>query len=327
MIRKFFEDTVDLVLDGLARLGLLRGGASWWRERMRRRVAGLGGETENLRRAVAARHRMCRECRALVPVGERICSSCGASMVGVPSGGVGRLLSLLAPSTGSAATSLLGAIVVLYAATALAGAGPPSLFSIPGLTLDRFGAMRIDKVLLLGEWWRLVTAVFLHGGLLHLAFNGMALANLGPTIEHAIGGRRLVVLFVVTGVLSFVASGGYNLFLRTLRPSVGASGALFGLIGFGIVFARRHGGMYREWGRQLGSWALMGMLFSLLPGIDGAAHVGGFVAGAGLGLLITGRAPRRAWVDRAWTIAAVACALLPVAGFALALTTAAAAAR
>ncbi len=321
MIRKFLSDTVDLVVDGLARLGLLRGGSTWWRERMRRRVETLGGETENLRRAVAARHRMCRECRSLVPTGERTCPQCGASMSGVPSGGAGRLVALLAPSTGSASSSLLGAIVVLYAAAAFAGAGPPSIFSLPGLTLDRLGAMRVDRVLVLGEWWRLVTAIFLHGGLLHLAFNGMALANLGPTIEHAIGGRRLLVLFVLTGIVSFAASGGYNLFLRSLRPSVGASGALFGLIGYGIVFARRHGGMYREWGRQLGSWALMGMLLSLMPGIDAAAHVGGFAAGALAGLFVTGRAPRSKWTDRAWTVAAVIGALLPVVCFGLALTT------
>nr|MCU0229820.1 hypothetical protein [Acidobacteriota bacterium] len=95
MIRKFLSDTLDLVLDGLAALGLLRGGSAWTRDRMRQRLAAAESDLENRRRAVAATHRMCRECRALVPTAARTCPECGASMSGIPKGGAGRALSML----------------------------------------------------------------------------------------------------------------------------------------------------------------------------------------------------------------------------------------
>ena len=315
MIRKFLADTRDMVLDALARLGLIRGGAAWWRERMRRRIESLEAETETLRRSVKVEHRMCRECRALVPVRERVCPDCGAPMSGVPKGGVSRILSIVAPSFGSVSTSLLGAIVVVYAAIAF-GAPGASLWSLPGQTLGWLGA-KWTPAIAHGEWWRLVNPIYLHGGLLHLFFNGYALANLGPTLEAAIGGRRLLVLFTVTGVLSFVVSA----VVSPYAPSVGASGALFGLIGFGVVHGRRRGGtLFRAFSDDLLRWAVFGLLISIAPGIDMAAHAGGFVAGAAAGLLIGHTAPRHAIVDRLWTLAAIASVLLPVVGFAMALS-------
>lgn len=314
-VQRFLDDTIDLVLDGLARLGLLRGGAAWWRQRLRRRLERFPVETENVRRSVTVRHRMCRECRALVPMGARTCTACGASMRHIPRGGLPRLLGFLAPSFGSVSSTLLGAIIVVYAIAALAGPGGASVWQIPAARLERLGMMRSDAILLGGEWWRLVTAVFLHGGLLHLLFNGMALASLGPTIEAAIGSRRLLVLFVATGALSFVPS----LLIALQRRSVGASGAIFGLIGFGIVHARRRGGMFRRFGEDLTRWAVYGLLLSLMPGVDLAAHAGGFAVGALAALAVSGHAPPGTLRDRAWTLAAILAGALPPLCFGLAL--------
>ncbi len=314
MIRKFLADTRDMVLDGLAKAGLIRGGSIWWRERMRRRLDAAQADAENVRRSVRVQYRMCRDCRTLVPNSERVCPACGASMSGVPSGGASRLLSLVAPSFGSASTSLLAAMVVVYAAIAF-GAPGGNVFNPPGQVLAWLG-MKWAPAVLAGQWWRLVNPIFLHGGLLHLAFNGYALANLGPMLESLIGSRRLLVLFIGTGVLSFVASCA----ISPATPSVGASGALYGLIGFGIVHARLAGGtLARRFSDDLLRWAVFGLLMSLAPGIDMAAHAGGFVAGAVGGLFIGRRPGASPLVERLWTLAAIAAALLPVVGFALAI--------
>lgn len=314
MIRKFFADTRDMILDGLAKVGLLRGGSIWWRERMRRRVEAAQADAENVRRSVRVQYRMCRECRTLVPNSERVCPACGAPMSGIPRGGTSRLLSLIAPSFGSVSTSLLAAMVVVYAAVGL-GARDGSLFNPSGEVLAWLG-MKWAPAVFAGQWWRLVNPIFLHGGLLHLAFNGYALANLGPMLESLIGSRRLLVLFIGTGVLSFAAS----CVVAPLTWSLGASGALYGLIGFGVVHARMVGGtLARRFSDDLMRWAVFGLLMSLAPGIDMAAHAGGLVAGA-LGGLFIGRRPGASpLVERLWTLAAIAAALLPVVGFVMAI--------
>ncbi len=319
-LRRFLEDTRDLVLDGLARVGLLPGGAAWWKARRERRRAQRAAERENLRRAVRARHRMCRQCGTLVPVGLDTCPACGASMRGIPRGGLGRAAGLFLPSFGSASTTLLAAIAVLYLATAI---GPPggSIWKPPPDVLFALG-MKWTPAILAGQWWRLVTAIFLHGSLLHVAFNGYALANLGPAIEGAIGSRRFLVVFVGTGVASFAVSA----LLMPGVPSLGASGALFGLIGFGIGYGWRRGGSLGALKDDLVRWAIFGLVLLLAPGIDHAAHAGGFVAGLVLGTALARERATSPAREHAWTVAATIAALLPVAAFLLAILSMASAA-
>ncbi len=314
MIRKFLADTRDLALAALNWLGLSRGRLAWRRERLRRRLDAVGADAENLRRSVATAHRMCRECRALVPARDSVCPSCGASMSGVPRGGVGRLARLLAPSFGSVSTSLLGAILVVYAAAALTAPGGLS-FGLSNRVLFHLG-MKWTPAVLAGQWWRLVNPIYLHASVLHLFFNAYALANLAPALELAVGGRRLLVIFTLTGVVSFAVSA----LLSPSSAAVGASGALFGLIGFGIVHGRLRGGMFRAFSQDLLRWAIFGLVLSLMPGIDWAAHAGGLAAGALLGLFVARRAPRSPVINHFWGAAAVASVLLPLAGFFLALT-------
>lgn len=314
MIRKFLSDTLDLILDGLAAVGLLRGGSVWTRDRMRRRLAAAGSDLENRRRAVAASHRMCRECRALVATAARTCPECGASMSGIPKGGLGRALSMLLPGFGSAPTAVLGATVVIYLAAALT-LGGGSIWSLPGRdVLYPLGAKWTPAVLA-GEWWRIVNPVFLHGGLLHLGMNMLALASLGPLVEYLVGARRFLVIYLLSGIASFALSTA----LSPRSLSIGASGAIFGLIGFGIGYSLRAGRGMRAVREDLLRWAVWGLVISFLPGVDYAAHAGGFMAGFLLGLVITGRVHRSDWFDRAWTLAALAAVAVPVLGFALAI--------
>jgi len=319
MLKKFLQDTLDLLLDLLAALGLLRGGSAWYKARLARRLENSGRRAENLRRAASTQHRMCPSCRSLVAARESICPTCGASLRSVPRPGVGRVLRSVVPSFGSVSTTLLGLIAAIYLAGALVSPAPDSMLAPSGEILNRLGAMHPYWLIYQGQWWRVVNPIFLHGGLLHVGFNCYVLSAIGPLIEAATGRRRFLVLFVGTGIVSFVFSAAWALVVR--HWSLGASGALFGLIGYGIVAGfRSPGGFLRQVAPRLAMWALINFLLGLGLGfVDNAAHLGGLLAGAASGLVIGGEPSASPGVDRLWTLAAWAAGILPVVGFALAL--------
>ena len=155
--------------------------------------------------------------------------------------------------------------------------------------------------------------MYLHGGIIHLLFNCMALHSLGTLIEDAFGSRKLFAIYTVTGVAGFAAStylGGHPL-------SVGASGAIFGLLGFAFVFGRYRGGSGgRAVADHLKTWIVYGAVMLFIPGIDNWAHAGGFGAGALLGLLVAPGEPRTLWGERALKALNVLFVLLTVASFA-----------
>ena len=131
-----------------------------------------------------------------------------------------------------------------------------------------------------GQLWRLVTAIFLHGGVDHLVSNAIGLFILGMVCEHAWGRGQFFALFMTSGVagslLSMVLEPG---------PSVGASGAIFGLQGAAIVLFRRHRERLLMRDRRVGFVLLIWALYSIATGlasplIDNGAHIGGAIAGA-----------------------------------------------
>ena len=311
-----------MVLDALAALGLLRGGSPWYRARVRRKLERASWRAENFSRAVGARHRMCRNCGALIPAKESACPRCGASMRGVPRGGAGRLLRGILPAFGSVSATLLGVIATVYLASAVASPAPGSLLAPSGEILAKLGAMNLHWLVIGGQWWRVVNPIFLHGGLLHVGFNAYVLSVIGPLIEAEIGRRKFLVLFIGTGIASFLGSALASIFIP--RWSVGASGALFGLIGFGIVAGfRRPRGLLRQAAPQLVMWAAINFIIGFGLGfVDNAAHLGGLAAGALAGLWITGPGVRGVLEDRLWTLAAWVAGFLPVVGLLSALLTA-----
>jgi membrane associated rhomboid family serine protease len=143
-----------------------------------------------------------------------------------------------------------------------------------------------------GELWRLVSSMFLHVGVVHLVVNLMGLWVLGRLIEQMIGPARFLVLYVGAGIAGSVASA----WLGGDAPSVGASGAVFGLLGAGLVELWVYGRAYPEaWRRSLRGTlgfltvANLGMGL-VVPMLDQAAHVGGLLGGAALALVLTRRA-------------------------------------
>ncbi|RMG13458.1 MAG: rhomboid family intramembrane serine protease [Deltaproteobacteria bacterium] len=146
-----------------------------------------------------------------------------------------------------------------------------------------------------GEWWRLVSGAFLHGGWMHIAFNTMALVSLGRNLERILGARRFLVLYglsAIGGALGTVLLSP----LTGAALSVGASGAIVGLFGANAVLAwRPHGilpAVIHKQARQtaMGNLVLLAAI-SFVPRVDWAGHLGGLIVGAALmasGLLTWG---------------------------------------
>jgi rhomboid protease GluP len=168
-----------------------------------------------------------------------------------------------------------------------------------------------------GYWWTIFTAIYLHGGLLHILFNVLWIRQLGPAVEEIYGPARLVIIFTVAGAVGFVASNMFDVWF-----TVGASGSIFGLLGAIIAYARKRGGSFgRLVLQQYGQWALILFISGfLLSGVNNFAHAGGFVGGYAAGLVLS-LAERRAESTLEWLLASVAIVVTAV-GFALALFTA-----
>lgn len=164
----------------------------------------------------------------------------------------------------------------------------------------------------LGWWWTIFTAIYLHGGLLHIIFNILWIRQLGPAVEEIYGSARLVVIFTVAGAVGFIASN-----LLGHPYTIGASGSIFGLLGAIVAFGQKRGGTYGSMIlRQYGQWALILFIFGFfMPGVNNIAHAGGFVGGFGMGfaLALAERRPERG-LDY---VLAAGCIAVTVLGFAL----------
>lgn len=142
-----------------------------------------------------------------------------------------------------------------------------------------------------GEWWRLGTAAFLHGSILHIAFNMYVLYALGPTLERVLGHVRYTVLYLMAALGGAVASYVFSDF-RTV--SVGASGAIFGLMGALVVAGRRLRYDVTQVLVLLGINIVIGFIS---PGTDWRAHLGGLITGAAVAavMVLPGRRNQMRW--------------------------------
>ncbi len=147
-----------------------------------------------------------------------------------------------------------------------------------------YGA-KINEFIVAGEWWRLITPMFLHADFLHIAFNSYALYIFGPQVEALFGYRRFTLIYLLSGVAGTVLS-----FALSPNWSVGASGAIFGLVGALLIYFYRHRKLFGEMGRrrltELAVVAGLNLLIGLRPNIDNWGHVGGLVGGSLLTWLI-----------------------------------------
>jgi rhomboid protease GluP len=144
-----------------------------------------------------------------------------------------------------------------------------------------------------GEWWRMLTATFLHGGIDHLLGNAISLYTLGMACEHAFGTPRYAATYFAAGIGGSVFSA-----LLSPGPSVGASGAIFGLMGALIAYLIKHQDRFHVRDKRVGIvlliWAGYTLALGLTtPFVDNGAHIGGMLTGIVAGLVIEPRLPER----------------------------------
>jgi rhomboid protease GluP len=196
-----------------------------------------------------------------------------------------------------ATTALLIANILIFGVSVVLtlqagqGGGFRILFSLDAEVLYRLGALWAPAIVH-GEYYRLVTAMFLHGGLIHIGFNMMVLMDIGPVVEEVYGSARFLFLYTAAGIAGYVFSA-FTPFRPHPALGVGASGAILGLIGVMIAITTRRGGSAMQALRsRLVSWVVSIFVFGfLMSGIDNWAHFGGLAAGFGLGKVFADREP------------------------------------
>jgi membrane associated rhomboid family serine protease len=229
--------------------------------------------------------------RCTLPLGEP------AEPAGEPAGPhapQARVITVPVPSL-LATKLLLGMTSVVFAGQLLVALGRE--LSLGGLLLGgnpvdavRFGALAPGSAeLLIGEPWRLLSAVFVHFGILHFGLNMLGLWYLGRMAEPAIGPVRFTVVYVATGLLGFATTTVYFLIMGKVALTAGASGALFGVMGLILgVLVRRRDPRWKIWATQA-------VLFSVLFGFairvaNNSAHLGGLAVGVLFGLVMASSA-------------------------------------
>ncbi len=147
--------------------------------------------------------------------------------------------------------------------------------------------MKNNQAIIQGQLWRFLTPLFLHGGLLHLGFNSYFLYIFGRQVERLFGGTRFLIIYLLSGITGTLFS-----FLFSQQNSIGASGALFGLMGAWVALLYQNRKLLADTNRHLRSILMVigiNLLIGLSPGIDNWGHLGGLVGGLILGWLTTPR--------------------------------------
>ncbi len=200
---------------------------------------------------------------------------------------------------------LLYVLTLVYDLSAIRGGGLLGMLS-PGFdSIMRFGASSWVPVIEYGRWWTVLSAGWLHGGLLHIFFNVMWLRQLVPVTAAIYGTGRSLTLLILSSVAGFMTSTGMGFLtyktnsglLASLMGSghvtVGASAAIFGLLG-AVVYAGRRG-IASSLGRTMWQYAIaLFVLSAFIPHVDNWAHLGGFVGGYAIARLMDPYKPERA---------------------------------
>ncbi len=259
---------------------------------------------------------LCPSCRKLISDDEPRCPYCGALRPGL--WGFGSKLQRLFGQQQLLVPIISAACIVLYLASLLIdpravlepSGGLFGILSPSSRALYLLG-MTGGFAAQLGHWWTLLTAIYLHGGILHIFFNVMWIRQLGTFTEEALGPARFFVLFSAAGAGGFLLTN-----VLGDHPSVGASGSIFGLLGAMIAYRRRRGSARDMLTQQFVTWAVA--IFALgfiLPSVDNWAHLGGFATGYVMGMRLRGSGERAE--GRGIQLLALGLLVLTAAGFVL----------
>ncbi len=242
---------------------------------------------------------ICTSCGVLVGVNDATCYNCGRRNPGL--WGYAPALRRLGQDLGFVPL-VMGATITLYVLSLLLSRSNLQMMLSPSREiLILLGASGALPVFGLGHWWTLLTAGWLHGGVLHVLFNVLWIRQLGPGVADLYGPGRMVIIYTLAGVAGFALSSTAGLYLYWLPIfflrgasdiTVGASASIFGLLGALVYHGRRTGGSHvAQAGLQ---YALFLGLFGLImPGIDNYAHLGGFLGGYAASLVLDPLKPER----------------------------------
>jgi rhomboid protease GluP len=227
---------------------------------------------------------VCPSCKNLVGVNDDRCLTCGRWNPGL--WGFAPLLNRLGTDLGFAKL-VVGACITIYALMLLSDPGgintqgALNFLSPSGRALFLFGESGRIPVFRAGRWWTVLTAGWLHAGLLHIFFNMMWIRQLAPATSEMYGPSRMIIIYTIAGIMGFTTSTIAGTFVPILGGAgftVGASAAIFGLLGALIYYGRRTGSSAVS--DQAKSWAIpLFIIGFIMPGVDNLAHLGGFVGG------------------------------------------------
>jgi rhomboid protease GluP len=238
---------------------------------------------------------LCPSCGKLVGVSEKECPYCGRRNPGMF--GLNAWLRRLGRDMGFV-DAVIGGCVLLYVLMLVSDPqgirmrGLMTLLAPSSLSLVRFGASGAFPVFGLHHWWTLLSAGWLHAGLLHIGFNLYWVRYLAPAIAELYGPSRMVIIYSVSSVTGFLLSSSLGLFGLGAGLTVGASAPILGFVGALVYYGRRSGS--RAIGGQAWSYAITMIVFGfLMPGVDNYAHIGGFAGGYLAGLVLDPLKPER----------------------------------
>ncbi len=229
---------------------------------------------------------VCVSCGYLVGVNDDRCYHCGRRNPGL--WGFAPAIRRLGQDLGfvpfvTATCVVVYVLTLLWSGPTVAGGGLD--FLVPSAqSLFLFGASGAGPVFGLHRWWTIVSASWLHGGVLHILFNLLWIRQLAPEVAELYGPGRMVIIYTVAGAVGFAVTstaGAYLPFLPMLQGAqltVGASAAIFGLLGALVYYGRRTGS--RVVHSQALYYAVILFVFGLvMRGVDNYAHAGGFAGG------------------------------------------------
>ncbi|MDD5476235.1 MAG: rhomboid family intramembrane serine protease [Syntrophales bacterium] len=231
---------------------------------------------------------LCPNCRKLISTSEEACPYCGTKNPTslLKRDFIGSLLSnpydIIKVIISVNAVFYILSLVLDPASPGVSG-NPLALLSPSNKSLFLMGATGTYPIQQFGAWWTLVSASYLHGGILHIFFNMLALRQIGPLVIHEFGLHRFFAIYTITGISGFVLS-----VLAGVPFTIGASASVCGLIGTILYYGKTRGGtfgtaLYRQ---VLGWLVIIGLFGIIVPGINNWAHGGGVAAGIGLAFLL-----------------------------------------
>lgn len=236
---------------------------------------------------------ICASCGVLVGVNDATCYNCGRRNPGL--WGFGPALRALGNDLGFVSIVTGGTVILYVLSLILSRQGVQMMLSPSGQILYLLGASGAFPVITEHRWWTLLTAGWLHGGILHIFFNVMWIRQLGPEIANLYGAGRMIIIYTIAGVTGFALSsimGMFSIPFFGAVITVGASASIFGFLGALVHYGRRTGRSHvAHAGLQYALF--MGVMGFVVRGVDNGAHLGGFIGGYLASMILDPLKPER----------------------------------